>query len=265
MDYKNLFRLDGQTVLITGSYGHLGGEISKGVSALGATVILQGRNQQKLEALSREISNSDGKSEIACFDLTNEKNLSDFIEKHAQRKINVIINNAYQGGAGSLTTSDPQNFRDSYELSLVKAFQLTKGLLPSLKIGVSKDNNASIINISSMYAMVSPDPSIYDSEKNQNPPFYGAAKAALIQFSRYAAVDLAKHGIRVNALCPGPFPSEKVISEQSKFVEKLAQKVPLGRIGNNTEITGPAIFLATKASSFVTGASLPVDGGWTAW
>jgi NAD(P)-dependent dehydrogenase (short-subunit alcohol dehydrogenase family) len=116
-----------------------------------------------------------------------------------------------------------------------------------------------------MYALVSPDLRVYDTAAGANPPFYGAAKAALLAWTRYAACEFGKENIRVNAISPGPFPSNKVQAENSAFVTRLAARVPMGRIGQSHEIGGPVLFLASSASSFVNGTNLIVDGGWTAW
>jgi gluconate 5-dehydrogenase len=112
--------------------------------------------------------------------------------------------------------------------------------------------------------LVSPDPSIYGDSGFDNPPNYGAGKAAIIQFTRFAACHLGKKGIRVNAIAPGPFPNEKV-QQNTQFIENLKRKNPLGRIGYPDDIKGAVVFFASDASSFITGAVLPVDGGWTAW
>jgi NAD(P)-dependent dehydrogenase (short-subunit alcohol dehydrogenase family) len=116
-----------------------------------------------------------------------------------------------------------------------------------------------------MYAMISPDQRIYESASGVNPPFYGAAKAALLQWTRYAACEFGAEGIRVNSISPGPFPSELVQKGSPAFIEKLANKVPMGRVGQSAEIKGPILFLASSASSFVNGANIVVDGGWTCW
>jgi NAD(P)-dependent dehydrogenase (short-subunit alcohol dehydrogenase family) len=117
----------------------------------------------------------------------------------------------------------------------------------------------------SMYGMVSPDQRVYESKRVANPPFYGAAKAALLQWTRYAACEFGPEGIRVNAISPGPFPSTDVQAANPDFVATLANKVPMGRIGHAKEIQGPLSFLISDASSFVNGTNLVVDGGWTCW
>lgn len=96
-------------------------------------------------------------------------------------------------------------------------------------------------------------------------PHYGAAKAALLQFTRYAACHLAPLGIRVNAVSPGPFPPQSVCQTQPEFCGALAGAVPLGRLGEPADLSGAVLFLASPAARYVTGVNLPVDGGWTAW
>jgi NAD(P)-dependent dehydrogenase (short-subunit alcohol dehydrogenase family) len=116
-----------------------------------------------------------------------------------------------------------------------------------------------------MYGMVSPDPRIYGNSGQNNPPFYGAAKGALLQLTRYAACHLASHKIRVNAISPGPFPAGNLQESNPAFYKELCNKNPMNRIGHPDELAGAILFLASDAASFVTGINLPVDGGWTAW
>ena len=116
-----------------------------------------------------------------------------------------------------------------------------------------------------MYGLVSPRPATYAAHPAfHSPPSYGAAKAGVVQFTRYAACHYAGDGIRVNSVSPGPFPSPSVQRERS-FVAQLEARVPLGRIGEAHEITGPVAFLLSPLASYVTGHDLVVDGGWTAW
>jgi NAD(P)-dependent dehydrogenase (short-subunit alcohol dehydrogenase family) len=116
-----------------------------------------------------------------------------------------------------------------------------------------------------MYGHVSPDPRLYGESGLNSAPWYGAAKGGLIQLTRYLACHLAPERIRVNAISPGPFPRTEISAGKSDFIQRLEQKVPMGRIGMPEEIAGPLLFLASDASSYVTGINLPVDGGWTAW
>ena len=116
-----------------------------------------------------------------------------------------------------------------------------------------------------MYGLVSPQPAAYAATPAMhNPPAYGAAKSGVVSFTRYAAVHLAGRGIRVNCISPGAFPGAEA-QAHAGFVAELASRTPLGRIGRPDELGGAVVYLVGDGSSFVTGANLVVDGGWTAW
>ena len=120
-----------------------------------------------------------------------------------------------------------------------------------------------IINVSSMYGVVAPQFEIYDDfPAYLNPPHYGAAKAGVIQLTKYYASYLGKYNVQVNTVTPGPFPSDKV-QESQEFVESLEHKTCLNRIGKPEDLAGSFVFLASDASNFITGQNIIVDGGWT--
>lgn len=123
----------------------------------------------------------------------------------------------------------------------------------------------SIVLFSSMYGSVSPDPEIYEGPMKPNPIEYGVGKAGIQQMARYFAVHFGREGVRCNCISPGPFPNREVQKNHPKFVDRLAKKVPLGRIGQPDEIGGVVSFLLSDAASYINGVNLPVDGGWVAW
>jgi len=260
--------LKGKIILLTGAAGYLGSAMARGFAQAGGFVYLNGRNQANLQILCDELEAAGGQAAVLPFDVVDSDAVADALQvieaKHG--RLDVLINNAYYGKGGTLEVSTNQDFTEAYHVAVTAAAGLIRSALPLLrKSAHNGGSGASIINVSSMYGMVSPDLRVYDTAQGANPPFYGAAKAALLQLTRYTACELAKDKIRVNALCPGPFPAPSVSDTNPELIDKLTAKVPLGRIGIASEIAGPAVFLASDAASYVTGAALPVDGGWTAW
>jgi NAD(P)-dependent dehydrogenase (short-subunit alcohol dehydrogenase family) len=263
MDVNNLFSLKGKNAFVTGATGYLGEQICLGLASVGAHVIVQGRNLSVVNLLINKIERLGGTAEAAIFDLLDEQATRLYFEESKLLKLNVLVNNAYNGTGGTISHSEDAYYRESYEIGLIVVQRLFKLFTPAMLQAFQEDNLASCINIASMYGQVAPDLDIYDSAKGSNPPFYGAVKAALIQWTKYAACEFGKHGIRVNCISPGPFPNVQVQKSSPEFVAKLAQKVPLSRIGQSKELQGSIIYLASYASSFVNGINLQVDGGWT--
>lgn len=259
------FSLSGRTALVTGAAGYLGSMIATALAEAGAHVLVNSRSAERSEKLVAELREVGLSAESAVFDVADEAAVRDFFEARGNIAINILVNNAYVGAAGSVASATPENYRQSYEISVVAAHNLFVAALPAMRRGVAEHGDAAVINIASMYAMVSPDQRIYDAAISANPPFYGAAKAALLQWTRYAACEFGPEKIRFNSVSPGPFPSAAVQVRDPAFVQRLVNKVPLGRVGQQAEIGGPVVFLASPAASFVNGANLVVDGGWTCW
>lgn len=262
------FRLQGRVALLTGATGHLGKSMARTLAEAGAHVVLNARKRDALEALAAELGGRGGSISIACFDVTDEAVVRNSLDQVADKRgrLDVLVNNASSGRPGTFETATAADFDQAYRVNVTAAFQLLQLSLPLLKKSAQQTpGGASVVNIASMYATVSPDPSIYGVSGANNPPYYGAAKAGLVQLTRYAACHLAPDRIRVNCISPGPFPSAHFLERDPEFGARLAAKVPLGRTGSPNELQGPLLFLASDASSYVTGANLVVDGGWTAW
>lgn len=249
---------------MTGAAGYLGSAMTRGLADAGARLLVNGRSNEKVDEVVESIRVSGGRAESAVFDILDDESVVEFFQELGRQKLHVLVNNAYFGKAGSTEFSSASDFRSSYDIAVVAAHRLVLAGLPSLRLAASSDG-ASVINVCSMYGMVSPDLSVYDDPQNANPPYYGAAKGALIQWTRYAACEFGKENIRFNSISPGPFPSEEVRAKSPKLIDQLAAKVPMGRIGHAEEIVGPVMFLASDSSSFVNGSNIVVDGGWTCW
>jgi NAD(P)-dependent dehydrogenase (short-subunit alcohol dehydrogenase family) len=233
----------------------------------GAHVILNARKKEPLEAFAAELCKSGGEVSVACFDVTDEaaatENIGLIGQKHG--RLDVVVNNASAGRTGTIESATSADFEQLYRVNVIAAFRMIQVALPLLKESAKLTAGASVVNIASMYGTVSPDPSIYGTSGANNPPSYGAAKAAMMQLTRYTACHLAPFGIRVNSISPGPFPAARSLEADPAFHDKLKAKVPMGRTGDPRELRGPLLFLASDASSYVTGVNLAVDGGWTAW
>ena len=171
-----------------------------------------------------------------------------------------MVNCSGFGRKNTWESISEQDWIDDIDVSLHGPFRVVKAAFPSLK-----ERRGVILNVASMYGVVAPDHRLYDGDRFANPPSYGAAKAGVLQFTRYLASFLSPHGIRVNAISPGPFPYQSTQDENPDFIGRLAAKNPLGRIGKPYEVKAAAVYLCTDASSYVTGHNLAIDGGWTAW
>ena len=135
----------------------------------------------------------------------------------------------------------------------------------AVAIEMAKKDRGSIVLFSSMYGMVAPYPDVYKSPMKMNPIEYGTGKAGIVQMTKYFAVHYAAKGVRFNCISPGPFPNPSIQKEYPDFVERLEQKVPLGRIGHPKEVAGAVTFLLSDLASFITAHNLVVAGGWTCW
>ncbi|MFN4288529.1 MAG: SDR family NAD(P)-dependent oxidoreductase [Brevundimonas sp.] len=267
MSTSNAGRLAGRTALITGATGYLGTFMSRALAREGAHVRVNARRLDAAQALVAEIEAEGGKASPAVFDVRDARAVEAFAGELEARgeALHILINNAAAGRGGTLETASDQDYADAYDIAVVAAQRLMRVLLPALRRGRAELGDAAILNVSSMYGLVSPDLRSYDAPEASNPPFYGAAKAALVQLTRYGACQLGPEGIRCNAIAPGAFPSPATQQSAPDMVERLRARVPLGRIGEGGEIAGPVVFLCSPEASYITGAVLCVDGGWTAW
>jgi gluconate 5-dehydrogenase len=189
-----------------------------------------------------------------------------------ESNLQILINNAHELG--------PQTGFNVPEGSLEQASyeqwtrNLTGGVywsaLTTQRIGgaMQRANGGSIVNISTMYAVVAPSPRLYEGTQFLNPPGYSASKAALLSFTRYVASFWGAHGIRANAILPGPFSNTEdggpnAVQSGDPFIDRLKARTCLNRIGRPHELAGALLFLASDASSYMTGQALVIDGGWT--
>ncbi|MFV0338403.1 MAG: SDR family oxidoreductase [Chthoniobacterales bacterium] len=257
---KTIFsNLDSKTIWVTGGAGYLGTPIILALENTGAKVVCIDL-PDKAEALCAKHNLINTIPESA--DLSNIENLPALVEQlTATHGIpDGFVHLAFVSSSGKhLEELNADDFNRTLSGGVTVNFILCRELAGRMQPG------SSLVLFSSMYGIVSPDPGIYKNEMKPNPIDYGTSKAGILQMMRYFAVHYGSKGIRFNCITPGAFPSPAVQTENPDFIKLQRQKIPLNRPGNAEEIAGPTLFLLSDASSYVTGHSLVVDGGWTVW
>ena len=258
----DLFSLEGKRALVTGGAGYLGTALCYALAELGADVALASRDASACEARSREIAEATSVRSVGLeLDIRDADSVAACIEEVRARfgGLDILVNNAWSGNKNSWETIDLDDWTYDIDVSLTATFRMVKAAFEELKA-----SQGVVLNVASMYGHVAPDYRLYDSEQFANPPSYGAAKAGVIQFTKYLASFLSPHNIRVNCLSPGAFP-HPATQEHEAFMARLGGKNPLGRIGQPHELKGAAALLCSDASSYMTGQNICVDGGWAVW
>lgn len=258
-----LFRLDGRVAFVSAAPGHLGSAMARVLAGAGAHVIVNARNDERLKKFQQSLCAEGHSVQRATFDVADARQVRAFFRNVP--RLDILVNNAISMTPKPFQALEPSDFAQTYASSVTAAFEMVRAARPALRAAASEAGEASVINIASMYGLVSPDARLYGQPDQASPFHYGPAKAALLQLTRHLAAEVGPENIRVNALVPGPFPTADVQAKDPEFAARLAGKTMLRRLGGAEEIAGPLLFLASRASSFVTGSALTVDGGWTAW
>jgi NAD(P)-dependent dehydrogenase (short-subunit alcohol dehydrogenase family) len=248
-----LFGVEGRVAIVTGASSGLGNRFARVLAAAGARVVGAARRAERLEQLASEV---DGVEPCVC-DVSVDDDLERLVAFTLDRfgQVDVVVNNAGVGG-GVFPAEDesPEHFRRMIDVNLNAVFMLSRIAARSML----ERGSGSIVNVASMYGLVASAPVTQAS--------YCASKGGVVNLTRELGAQWARAGVRVNAIAPGYFPSEmgsKMIDDE-RSAKFLRRNTPIGRAGLVHELDGPLLFLASDASSYVTGQVLAVDGGWTA-
>lgn len=252
-----LFDLTGRVVLITGGTGHLGSAMSRALAEAGATVVIASRDAERAKTAAAALP---GEHHGVALDHMDPAALERGFAEAVSLKghIDVLVNNGHQAQPADWTTVTAEQF--NRQLANATGYFLLARLLRNH--AVERGAPANIVLLGSMYGQVASYPDAYDGVCPASPVAYHALKGGIVHLTRHLAAYWAADGVRVNCLSPGPFPTDKAPKE---MVERLTAKLPMKRMGRPHELKGAIVFLASDASSFMTGQNLTIDGGWTAW
>ncbi len=244
------WRLDDRVALVTGASSGLGGRFARVLHAAGAHVIVTARRAARLEELAQECGS---RMETLAGDISDPRHreaVAELVRAHG--RLDVLVNNAGVCDDGPLEQQSLEDLIRVVEVNLISVLDLCRLTADLLRAAPA----ASVINVASMYGIVA----------SRSPmAAYNATKAALINLTRHLAAVWGNSGVRVNALAPGYFPTELTgFLEDPAFTQSIRDRTLLGRIPAPDELDGPLLFLATAASSYMTGQALVIDGGWTA-
>lgn len=268
-----LFRLDGRVVVVTGGLGQLGVAFTRSLLEAGARVAVLdvAVSQEAIDARFGELAQSDLLQCIRC-DITRRASIDDALARvvTAWGVPHGLVNNAALDAPPNAPPEENGPFETFPESSWDSVMAVnTKGvflLCQAIGGAMAREGRGSIVNVSSIYGVVSPDQSLYEYRRQggelfYKPVAYSASKSALLNLTRYLATYWGTQGVRVNTLVLGG-----VFNHQDpRFLEGYHRRVPMGRMARADEYNGGVLFLLSDASSYMTGAELVMDGGWTAW
>lgn len=254
---KNYFDLKDQVAVVTGCSTGLGVQMAKALANQGASIVAIARRKEKIEAVSKEIAETYKVKTLAIqCDITDTEKVNAAIDEVLKEfgRIDILINNAGTGAVAPAEDITDEQFYNEINIDMFGSFRVARAVAKKAMIPAKYGR---IINIASMYGLVG----------NKIAPCspYHAAKGGVVNLTRGLASEWGKYNINVNAICPGYFysPLTKETLDSEFFQQNAKTMIPLSRYGNEGELDTAAIFLASPASSYVTGVILPVDGGYT--
>jgi 2-deoxy-D-gluconate 3-dehydrogenase len=272
MNLPDMFNLESSVAVVTGAAGLLGSEFSRTLAEAGATVVLADLDKNGVRLCAEGLRSEGFRAAHAKVDVRDPGSVKALIESslHNHHRLDILVNSAaldpkFDPGHHEQTSNAFEDYpleawNQALDVNLTGMFLVSQAAVrPMLAQG-----SGVIVNICSTYGLVGPDQRLYEREGHPpqfKPVYYSVTKAGVLGFTRYLATYYAGKNIRVNALTPGGVFND----HDDEFVEKYAARTVLGRMARKDELNGALLFLASDASSYMTGANLVVDGGWTAW
>lgn len=259
------FSLKGKVVLITGGTGLIGKPMSLALAHAGATLCIASRDLTSCTEFAEGLLAAGYSAKAFRVDLSQEESINSLVSAVITEtgKIDVLVNNAVsREGFSNLETISKEEWETAQLINSTGLMLLTQAVLANMQ----QRKSGNIINIGSIQGTVGPNFPVYGNTGMTSPVNYTYDKWALVGFTKWIANYYGRFGIRCNCLSPGGY-GPGVLSSygENEFTKNYKQLTPLGRFANDDDITGPIVFLASDASSFVTGHNLLVDGGWTSW
>ena len=249
----DLFSVAGKTVVVTGGSRGIGLMIARGFVEGGARVVISSRKAEVCERVAAELSQV-GECVAVPADLSGEEACRRLAGEVGERegRVHVLVNNAGATWGAALETYPGAAWDKVLDLNLKAPFFLTRAMLPLLEAAAGPDDPARVVNVGSIDGLRVPAMPTYA---------YSASKAGLHHLTRVLARELGPRGVTVNAIAPGPFESNMMAETLRVLGDEIASAAPLGRIGRPDDMAGAALYLASRAGAYVTGAVIPVDGG----
>ncbi len=260
MGVLETFSLAGKTAVVTGGAGLYGRQIVRAVAEAGADTYAASRNLDLLEPFAQEMREEGLAVNAVAFDQGKEDSVLALRDAVLERSgaIDILINNAVSRPMKDAMQSDASTFAESMRVNATGLFVVTRAFGDVM----AERGSGSIIHIGSIQGMIGPDPTIYrGTNMHAWAPDYFFHKGGIINFTRFIASYYGPKGVRCNCLSPGGL---RTASHPEAFVRQYSDRTFLGRLANDTDLMGAVVFLASDASRYVTGANLPVDGGYTA-
>jgi NAD(P)-dependent dehydrogenase (short-subunit alcohol dehydrogenase family) len=265
MNTLQLFDLSNKIAIVTGGTGLFGKPISTSLAEAGAHVIIASRNVEKCQVVAAELKSAGYKASGAFLDLADEKSIQDLvisvIKQH--QRIDILVNNSVsRDGYKKLEETTKEDWEQAQQINSTGLMLINKAVIQHM----ITQRSGSIINIGSIQGAVGPNFEVYGSTGMTSPLNYTYDKWGMVGLTKWMANYYGKYNVRVNCISPGGYgPGIEASFGENEFTHNYKKLTPLGRFATDDDIKGAVVFLASEASSYITGHNLLVDGGWTSW